>query len=79
MLAAPAAMPDRRHTAGRRPGRRSLILLFGLSAERVRHLTADQLTHDNGQDFLTAGRRPILLPPRLAKLLQRLGTDPNAG
>jgi hypothetical protein len=55
----------------------ALTLLFGLSAERIRHLTADQLTHAGGQDFLAAGRRPILLPPRLAKLLQRLGTDPQ--
>jgi hypothetical protein len=55
----------------------ALTLLFGLSAERVRHLTTDQLTHEHGQDFLAAGLRPLLLPPRLAKLLRRLGADPQ--
>ncbi|WP_156370935.1 XRE family transcriptional regulator [Nocardia arizonensis] len=55
----------------------ALTLLFGLSTERLRHLTADQLTHKDGQDFLTAGHRPILLPPKLAKLLWMLGRDPQ--
>ena len=56
----------------------ALTLLFGLAAERIRHLTADQLTRTDGQDFLAVDRRPMLLPPRLAKLLRRRGTDPNA-
>jgi hypothetical protein len=55
----------------------ALTLLFGLSTERVRHLTADQLTHNDQHAYLTAGRRPILLPPRLANLLQRLATQPQ--
>ncbi|WP_328402581.1 hypothetical protein [Nocardia sp. NBC_00403] len=55
----------------------ALTLLFGLPTERLRHLTADKLTHNDGQDFLTAGHRPILLPPKLAKLLWKLGSDPQ--
>jgi hypothetical protein len=54
----------------------ALTLLFGLPTERVRHLTAEQLTHKDGQAFLAAGHRPILLPPRLASILQRLATIP---
>lgn len=52
-------------------------LLFGLPSERIRNLTADQLTQDDQHTYLAAGRHPILLPPRLAGLLQRLATQPQ--
>ncbi|MGW1687098.1 hypothetical protein ACWCPO_21375 [Streptomyces albidoflavus] len=41
----------------------ALILLFGLHASQVRHLTATQLTHRDGNSYLTVDRHPILLPP----------------
>lgn len=67
------AMPTDVRAAG------ALTLLFGLSSERIRHLTADQLTQDdqNQNTYLAAGRHPILLPPRLAGLLHRLATQPQ--
>jgi hypothetical protein len=46
----------------------ALTLLFGLPTERIRHLTADQLSCHGKHTYLTAGRRPALLPPRLANL-----------
>jgi hypothetical protein len=55
----------------------ALTLLFGLPSERIRNLTADQLTQNEQHTCLAAGRHPILLPPRLASLLQRLATRPQ--
>jgi len=55
----------------------ALTLLFGLPTERIRHLTADQLSCQGKHTYLTAGRRPALLPPRLATLLQDLATKPE--
>jgi len=55
----------------------ALTLLFGLPTERIRHLTADQLSRQGKHTYLTAGRRPALLPPRLASLLQNLATKPE--
>jgi hypothetical protein len=52
--------------------------LFGLSSERIRHLTADQIIQDGHHTYLAAGRHPILLPPRLAGLLRRLTSEPPA-
>jgi hypothetical protein len=55
----------------------ALTLLFGLPTERIRHLTADQLSRQGNHTYLTAGRRPALLPPRLANLLHDLATKPE--
>jgi hypothetical protein len=54
-----------------------LTLLFALPSERIRNLTADQITVKDQHAYLAAGRHPILLPPRLAGLLQRLATQPQ--
>jgi hypothetical protein len=71
-------MPNRHGPSRRRPRRRrALTLLFGLPTERIRHLTADQLSCQGKHTYLTAGRRPALLPPRLANLLQDLATKPE--
>ena len=43
----------------------------------VRTGRADQLTSRDQHTYLTAGLRPILLPPRLATLLTRLTTEPE--
>jgi hypothetical protein len=55
----------------------ALTLLFGLPSERIRNLTADQIVQTDQHTYLTAGRHPVLLPPRLARLLQRLATQPR--
>lgn len=55
----------------------ALTLLFGLPAERLRHLTANQLDHRDGDTYLTVGTHPLLLPPRLADLLRSLADRPH--
>ncbi|MER6522362.1 hypothetical protein ABT246_36685 [Streptomyces sp. NPDC001553] len=55
----------------------ALILLFGLHASHVRHLTATQLTHRDGNSYLTVDRHPFLLPPRLARLLHQPAEAPH--
>ncbi|MEE4493167.1 hypothetical protein [Streptomyces sp. BE230] len=55
----------------------ALILLFGLHTSQVRHLTATQLAHRDGNTYLTVDRHPILLPPRLAGLLHLLAEAPH--
>jgi hypothetical protein len=54
----------------------ALVLLFGLQLQRIRHLTPGQVTEKDGNAYLTAGRRPFLLPPRLAAILGELASQP---
>ena len=54
----------------------ALVLLFGLQLQRIRHLTAAQITEKDGNAYLTAGRRPVLLPPRLGAILGELAAQP---
>ncbi len=54
----------------------ALVLLFALQLQRIRHLTAAQITEKDGNAYLTAGRRPVLLPPRLAAVLGELAAQP---
>jgi hypothetical protein len=54
----------------------ALVLLFGLHVQRIRHLTADQVTETDSGACLTAGRRPVLLPPRLGAVLRELAAQP---
>jgi hypothetical protein len=54
----------------------ALVLLYGLQLQRIRHLTAGQITEKDGNAYLTAGRRPVLLPPRLAAILGELAAQP---
>jgi hypothetical protein len=54
----------------------ALILLLGLQAQRIRHLTADHVVLRDDSTYLTAGRHPILLPPRLGALMTELATRP---
>jgi hypothetical protein len=54
----------------------ALVLLFGLQLQRIRHLTAGQITEKEGNAYLTAGRRAVLLPPRLAAVLGELAAQP---
>jgi hypothetical protein len=54
----------------------ALVLLFGLQLQRIRHLTVGQITEKDGEAYLTAGRRPVLLPPRLGAVLRELAAQP---
>ncbi|WP_327092512.1 hypothetical protein OIE66_18280 [Nonomuraea sp. NBC_01738] len=54
----------------------ALVLLFGLQLQRIRHLSADQITEKGGHTYLTAGRHPVLLPPRLGALIRELAAQP---
>jgi hypothetical protein len=55
----------------------SLILLFGLTATRIRHLKADQLQIDDGHTYLTTGHHPLPIPPRIAELLHQQARSPQ--
>lgn len=51
----------------------ALILLYGLSLTRVRNLTADHLERqDDGRTHLVTGAHRLLLPPKLARMLDDL-------
>ncbi|MEV5506559.1 hypothetical protein [Streptomyces orinoci] len=54
----------------------ALTLLFGLSNERLRYLTANQLRQRGQHFYLTVGNHPVVLPPRLGNLLQQLADQP---
>jgi hypothetical protein len=54
----------------------ALILLFGLTIIRIRHLTTEHLTMRGDHVLLAAGDNPVVLPPRLADLLNRLAAGP---
>jgi hypothetical protein len=54
-----------------------LILLYGLPASRLRLLTAEQIRQDDGETYLDIGGQPLLIPPRLAVLLQELAAAPR--
>ena len=55
----------------------ALVLLFGLPVSRIRHLTADQLEIGADRSVLRTGHHPLLLPPKLADLLERLAAEPH--
>ncbi|WP_156935476.1 hypothetical protein [Pseudonocardia spinosispora] len=50
----------------------ALILLFGLSITRVRHLTTDNLQQEDDDTYLKISARPLLLPPKLGRMLTDL-------
>lgn len=55
----------------------ALVLLFALPVERIRHLTTDQVIQQEQDTYILAGRHPMLTPPRLARLLDRLAAEPG--
>jgi len=55
----------------------AITLLFGTSCERVCHLTPEHLKLGDKHARLVLGRHPVLLPPRLAELLQHLADQPQ--
>jgi hypothetical protein len=54
----------------------SLVRLFGLPISRIVELTADRFHRDNGDAFLTLAKHPVLLPPKLAALIEEHLADP---
>ncbi|HEU5427295.1 MAG TPA: hypothetical protein VFU74_10500, partial [Actinocrinis sp.] len=50
----------------------ALVLLYGTTLFRVRNLATAHMTSRSEHTYLTIGAQPVLLPPRLAQLLQRL-------
>lgn len=48
----------------------SLVRLFGLPISRIVELTADRFHRADGDAFLTIGKHPVLLPPKLAALIE---------
>jgi hypothetical protein len=55
----------------------AITLLFGLSTERLCHLTLEHLKFGDKHAHLVLGRHPVLLPPRLAELLRQLAEQPQ--
>ncbi|MFF1379263.1 hypothetical protein [Streptomyces sp. NPDC058308] len=55
----------------------AITLLFGLSTERLCHLTPGHLKFGDKHAHLVLGRHPVLLPPRLAELVRQLAEQPQ--
>lgn len=56
----------------------SLVLLYGIPGEHLRHLTTDEI-HGSAPDkmFLRIGHGKLWVPPRLAELLHQLAQTPR--
>ncbi|MEV4049619.1 hypothetical protein AB0J55_00370 [Amycolatopsis sp. NPDC049688] len=48
----------------------ALIRLYGLPVSRIVALTADRFHRDENRAYLNLDRHPVLLPPRLARLIE---------
>ena len=49
----------------------SLIRLYGVQIPRMVELTVDKFLQDESGAYLTINANPVLLPPRLAQLIER--------
>lgn len=49
----------------------ALVRLYGLPVSRIVEFTADRFHRDHDGAFLTMGKNPVLLPPRLATLIEQ--------
>lgn len=47
----------------------ALVRLYGLPLTRIVEVTASQLHHDADHTYLTVNHHPVLLPPKLARLI----------
>jgi hypothetical protein len=54
----------------------ALILLFGLQAQRIRYFCAEHVVAQDDNTYLTTGKHPILLPPRLGAIMAGLADRP---
>jgi hypothetical protein len=50
----------------------TLILLFGINTSRVLSLRANQITERDGENYLALDQHELVIPPRLARLLNQL-------
>ncbi|MER6200648.1 hypothetical protein ABT234_25195 [Streptomyces sp. NPDC001586] len=57
----------------------ALVLLYALPLSRISELTTTQFRRTPEGAFLTLGRHPVLLPPRLALLIEEQMEDPGTG
>ncbi|MEU7222357.1 XRE family transcriptional regulator [Streptomyces chrestomyceticus] len=55
----------------------ALTRLYGLSTTRIVALTADRFHRDKDDAYLTIDRHPVLLPPKLARLIERQISGPG--
>lgn len=55
----------------------ALIRLYGLPVSRIVELTTDRFQRDQGAAFLTLGKNPVLLPPKLAALVEKQIAEPR--
>jgi hypothetical protein len=55
----------------------ALVRLYGLPISRIVELTADRFHRDQDTAFLTLGKNPVLLPPKLAVLIEKQITEPR--
>src|SRR5207244_10393186 len=53
-----------------------LILLYGVRVSKIHALTADRLSRDGQGTYLAIDSVPVLLPPNLAQLVDRLIAEP---
>jgi hypothetical protein len=54
----------------------ALVLIYGLTLNRIAYLTRDDITHSHGQTWLRHHRHQLLLPPHLAALIRQLASQP---
>ena len=55
----------------------ALVRLYAIPVVRVLELTTDQFSRVEGGDYLTVRRHPVLLPPRLADLIEAQISHPR--
>jgi hypothetical protein len=56
----------------------ALVRLYGLQISRITILVTDRFhTNDGGDSYLTIDRHPVLLPPKLARLIQTKINNPG--
>ncbi|WP_174189421.1 hypothetical protein [Nocardia barduliensis] len=55
----------------------ALIMLYGPTTSQIHRLDATHITGCGEKWFLAIGRRPLLLPPPLARMLRGLADQPR--
>lgn len=55
----------------------ALIRLYALPVSRIVEITADQFHRDHDAAFLILGKNPVVLPPKLAALIEKQIVEPR--
>lgn len=55
----------------------ALVRLYALPVTRIVELTTDRLQREDDGVYLTLDRHPVLLPPKLARLIEQQATQPG--